>query len=124
MERKNNLSELMSATMSRVRDLVDVNTIVGEPITTADGSTIIPVTRLTMGFGSGGSDFGQSGNFGGGGGAGVKVTPVAFLVVTEQNVRLLPMTGQGESTFDKVADMIPKITSQIEKLVDKYKKEE
>ena len=82
-ERKNNsLTELMEASMSKIRDMVDSNTIIGEPIQTPDGVTLIPVSRLSFGFGCGGGDYGkQAPKFGGASTAGVKVEPVAFLVV-------------------------------------------
>ncbi|MDR0325599.1 MAG: GerW family sporulation protein [Oscillospiraceae bacterium] len=124
MENKKSIAELMSATMSGLRDMVDVNTIVGEPVTTADGTTIIPVTRLSMGFGTGGSEFGEKGSFGGGGGGGVKVTPVAFLIVSDQSVRLLPVSGQTETMFDKVVDLIPKVIKQAEKFMSSRKQAE
>lgn len=124
MENKNTIAELMTATMSKIRDMVDVNTIVGDAITTADGATIIPVSKLSLGFGSGGSEFGTDKNFGGGSGAGIKVNPIAFLVVTEHNVRLLPVAGQPETTMDKVLDLIPKITKQVENFLEKRKAKE
>ncbi|MCL1807654.1 MAG: GerW family sporulation protein [Oscillospiraceae bacterium] len=121
MEGNKGIAELMSATMSGLREMVDVNTIVGEPVTTADGTTIIPVTRLSMGFCTGGSDYGANSNFGGGGGGGVKVSPVAFLIVSDQTVKLLPVTGANETTFDKIADLIPKVIKQAETFLDNRK---
>ena len=84
-ERKNNSpTELMEAPMSKIRDMVDSNTIIGEPIQTPDGVTLIPVSRLSFGFGCGGGDYGkQAPMFGGASTAGVKVEPVAFLVVKD-----------------------------------------
>jgi sporulation protein YtfJ len=124
MENKKPISELMSTTMSGLREMIDINTIVGEPVTTADGTTIIPVTRLSLGFASGGSEFGQNNALGGGGAGGMKVTPVAFLVVNDQNVKLLPVTGGTETVFDKVADLIPKVIKQAEAFIEKRKKKE
>ena len=129
MENKKSITELMGATMAGLREMVNVNTIVGEPITTADGSTIIPVTRLSMGFGAGGSEFGDKSanteaNMGGGGGGGVKVTPVAFLVIADQNVRLLPVAGQTETTFDKIVDLVPKLVKQAEGFLERRKKKD
>ncbi|MDR1693129.1 MAG: GerW family sporulation protein [Oscillospiraceae bacterium] len=124
METKSAIADLMTSTMSKIRDMVDVNTIVGDAITTADGTTVIPVSKLSMGFGSGGSEFGAEKNFGGGSGAGIKVAPVAFLVVNEHSVRLLPVAGSPETAFDKIADLLPKVTKQIEHLIDKRKARE
>jgi sporulation protein YtfJ len=121
MENKKSIAELMGATMDGLRETVNVNTVVGEPITTADGSTIIPVTRLSVGFAAGGSEFGDKGNLGGGGGGGVKVTPVAFLVIADQSVRLLPVTGQTETALDKIVDLVPKLIKHAEGLIGRRK---
>ena len=87
MERKSPLSDLMRTAMEKVHEMVDTKSIVGEPIVTADGVTLIPISRVSVGFGSGGGDYGKTGqSFGGGSGAGVTVAPVAFLVVKDGNV--------------------------------------
>ncbi len=80
IEKKTPLNDLMDTTMDKIRDMVDSNTIIGEPITTPDGVTVIPVSRVSFGFGAGGGDYGKTdtAHFGGGAGAGVKVDPVAF----------------------------------------------
>lgn len=80
MEKKSPLRDLMDSTMEKVHEMVDANNIVGAPITTPDGVTLIPISRVSFGFGSGGGDYGKQGkdNFGGGSGAGVKIDPVAF----------------------------------------------
>ena len=85
MDKKSPLSELMRSTMDKIREMVDTNTIVGQPITTADGVTLIPISRVSIGFGGGGADYGkvQPKDFGGGSGAGVKIEPVAFLVIKD-----------------------------------------
>ena len=81
-EKKNSLSEMMETSMDKIRQMVDSNTIVGEPITTPDGVTLIPVSRLSYGFGCGGGDYGKNGASSGAGcGAGIRVEPMAFLVV-------------------------------------------
>jgi sporulation protein YtfJ len=123
VENKKSLADLMSSTMSGLREMVDVNTIVGEPVTTADGTTIIPVTRLSIGFCTGGAEYGATNNFGGGGGGGVKVCPVAFLIVNDQNVRLLPVAGQSETTLDKLVEMIPRLVKQAEGIFCKKKEQ-
>ena len=85
IEKKTPLNDLMDTTMDKIREMVDSNTIIGEPITTPDGVTVIPVSRVSFGFGAGGGDYGktEATRFGGGAGAGVKVDPVAFLVVKD-----------------------------------------
>ena len=88
---KNSVSELMETTMTKIREMVDSNSVIGEPITTPDGVTLIPVSRVSLGFGSGGGTYGQtSERFGGGGGAGVKIDPVAFLVIKDGQTRMIP----------------------------------
>lgn len=101
-ERKNNsLTELMEASMSKIRDMVDSNTIIGEPIQTPDGVTLIPVSRLSFGFGCGGGDYGkQAPKFGGASTAGVKVEPVAFLVVKDGVTRVMPVALPAVGTVD------------------------
>ena len=93
MDKKRPLSDLMRSTMDKIREMADTNTIVGQPITTPDGVTLIPISRVSMGFGCGGADYGktQPKDFGGGSGAGVKIEPVAFLVIREGTARVLPV---------------------------------
>lgn len=117
------LPELMSSTIGKIREMVDVNTIVGESITTPDGTTIIPVSRMSFGFGSGGSEFGTAKNFGGGGGAGAKIVPIAFLIVNEHGVKLLPVNQPAGNTVDRVVDMVPTVFEKIEKFLAKRKEE-
>ena len=86
--------------------MVDANNIVGAPITTPDGVTLIPISRVSFGFGSGGGDYGKQGkdNFGGGGGAGVKIDPVAFLVIKDGTTRVMPVAVPPVSTVDRIVD--------------------
>ncbi len=92
-----NLPNMLENTISKIREMVDVNSVIGTPITTPDGVTIIPVSKVSVGFGGGGSDFvskhpnKQDNPFGGGAGAGVNVTPIAFLIVKDGSVRMLPV---------------------------------
>ena len=125
---KRPISELMETTMQKIRDMVDANTIVGEAITTVDGITLIPVSKLSFGFAGGGSDATkkpEQNGFGGGIGAGVKIEPVAFVVVKGENVKLLHVTPPAASTVDRlietVPDMFDKVTEFIKKDKDKDK---
>ena len=123
-ERKNNsLTELMEASMSKIRDMVDSNTIIGEPIQTPDGVTLIPVSRLSFGFGSGGGDYGTD-KFGGGTAAGVKMEPVAFLVVKDGVTRVLPVGLPAVTTVDRLIDMVPEMMDRVENFVEKKKEKE
>ena len=108
------LSEMLGDTMSKIREMIDVNTVVGAPITTPDGVTIIPVTKVSIGYGGGGSDFatknypaGRDNAFGGGAGAGVTITPVAFLVIRGENVRMLPIAEPASPSVDRLIELLP-----------------
>jgi len=114
------IENLMKSTMENIKDMIDVNTVVGEPVTAYDGTVIIPISKVTFGFASGGSEFENTKDndktakhpFGGGSGAGISIKPVGFLVVRGDSIRMLPV---GESnTYDKIVDTIPQI-------IDKFK---
>lgn len=118
------LPNMLDSTIAKVREMVDVNSVVGEPITTADGVTIIPVSKVSVGFGGGGSDFvsknvnHQDNPFGGGVGAGVKVTPVAFLIIKDGNVRMLPVATPANTTADRLVEMVPDTLDKIAAFID------
>ena len=126
MEKKTPLNDLMRATMEKIHEMVDTNTIVGQPITTPDGVTLIPISKVSFGFGSGGADYGkvQPKDFGGGAGAGVKIDPVAFLVIKEGTTRVLPVAVPASTTLDRVVEMVPDVIEKVEKYFDKKKEEE
>ena len=124
MEKKTPLNDLMQSTMDKIHQMVDTNTIVGEPIQTPDGVTLIPISRVSFGFGSGGGDYGKATqNFGGGSGAGVKIDPVAFLVVKDGTTRVLPVAVPPVSTADRIIDMVPDIMDKVEKYFDRKQDE-
>lgn len=119
---------LMSTTMQNIKEMVDVNTIVGEAVEAADGTVIIPISKVSFGFAAGGSEFkgdikeddeDQPGRmpFGGGSGAGVGITPVGFLVVNKETIRILPVNFN--TSLDKVLEFIPDV---VEKLNESFKK--
>ena len=113
-----NLPNMLENTIQKIREMVDSNSVVGEPITAGD-VTIIPISKISIGLGGGGSDFvskivnRQENPFGGGVGAGVKVTPVAFLVVKEGNVRMLPVAAPASTTADRLVEMVPDTLDKI-----------
>ena len=119
-----NLPNMLDSTIAKIREMVDVNSVVGEPITTADGVTIIPISKISVGLAGGGSDFvsrhvnHQENPFGGGVGAGVKVTPVAFLIVKEGNVRMLPIGTPANTTADRLVEMVPDTLDKIASFID------
>ena len=121
-----NLPNMLQDTISKIREMVDVNNVIGEPIT-VDGVTIIPVSKVSVGFGGGGSDFanakGGENPFGGGVGGGVKVTPICFLIVKDGNVRMLPVATPANTTADRIVEMIPDSIDKLTAYFDSKKAE-
>ena len=119
------LPNMMENTIAKIREMVDVNSVIGDPITTPDGTTIIPVSKVSVGFGGGGSDY-VSRNvnkldnhpFGGGAGGGIKVTPIAFLIVKEGSVRMLPVAAPANTTTDRLVEQIPDTLDKIVSFID------
>lgn len=104
--------------MESIKEMVDVNTILGDPVETPDGNVVVPVSRVSLGFAAGGAEYeatrsreGSGFPFGGGSGAGISVNPVAFLVVGQGQVRLLPM--ESNVIFDRLIDLAPRLIDQI-----------
>ena len=122
-EKKNAVTELMEDTMAKIREMVDSNSIIGDPITTPDGVTIIPVSRMSFGFGTGGTYGQANGKFGGGGGAGVKIDPVAFLITKDGQTRIMPVAVPATATVDRVLEMAPQLIDRVESFVAKKKEE-
>lgn len=120
-EKNTSLSGLMQATMDKVHEMVDTNTIIGQPITTPDGVTLIPVSKVSFGFGSGGGDYGKPARdgFGGGSAAGVRIDPVAFLVIKDGATRVLPVAVPPVSSVERIVDMVPDVLDRVEKFFDK-----
>lgn len=117
------IGNLMNITMEKIKEMVDVNTIVGTPITAADGTLIIPVSKVSYGFASGGSDLPTKNEnkdlFGGGSGAGVTIQPIAFLTVYQGNVRLINV-GNSDS-IEKVLEMFPGVVDKVKGFFKKDK---
>ena len=135
---ENPIQGLMNTTMSSIKDMVDVNTIIGKPIETKNG-VIIPLSKVTFGFASGGSEFNSETidnynkkekeesieyklPFGGGSGAAVNISPIAFLVVQNENVKLLPV--EHTSSVDKLLDYVPDVMEKANDLINKCNKKE
>ena len=115
------LSDMMTSTMAKIKDMIDVNTVIGDPITTPDGVTIIPVTKVSIGYGSGGSDFAtkntpanRDNSFGGGAGGSVKITPIAFLIIRDGNVRILPVAEPASTSMDRLIEQVPDLLDRID----------
>ncbi len=115
----------MEITMTKIKEMVDVNTIVGQPITTPDGIVIVPVSKVSFGFASGASEYSVKvkPGFGGGNGAGVKIEPIGFLVIREGNVRMLNIAPPPGTTLDRVVEMIPGVLDRVEEFIEKRKGE-
>lgn len=118
------LPNMLENTIQKIREMVDVNSVVGQPIQTPDGVTIIPVSRVSVGFGGGGSDFAAKNNenpFGGGVGGGVKVTPVCFLIVKDGNVRMISIPEPANSTTERIVEMLPDTLDKLTAYLDAKK---
>lgn len=116
------ISDMLTSSLAKIQDMVDVNTIIGKPITTPDGVMIIPVSKVKIGMGGGGSDFttknvaaNKENPFGGGLGCGIDVSPVAFLIVNGTQVRMMPIAQPASSTVDRVIESAPDL---LDKLAD------
>ena len=116
---------ILKTTIEKVRDLVDVSTIIGEPINLPDGLTIIPVSKVTYGFASGGSDFPSKNNvelFGGAGGAGITINPVAFLVVKDGDVTIKHIVSN-DNAVERAVSLVPEMFDKVTKLTSKKKED-
>ena len=118
-----NVEGLMGVSVDKIRGMVDADTVVGTPINLADGTTLIPVSKISYGFASGGSDLPSKSNaelFGGGAGAGINITPVAFISIKDGSINILPITDK-PAAADRVVSMVPEM---VDKLFNKKKKDE
>ena len=123
------IDNMMTTTLEKIKEMIDVDVVVGKPIQTPDGLTLIPISKLSLGFASGGSDFGKTpriegkNNFGGGAGAGIKLEPVAFMVVRGTDVRLLPVGMPPAGPVDRAVEMVPDVVDKVTAFLDKRKQE-
>lgn len=119
------IETFMKTAMESIKEMVDVNTIVGDPVETPDGNVIMPVSRVTCGFAAGGADYQPEGQresqgvlpFGGGSGGGVSVQPVGFLVVGNNQIRLLPVDGN--PVVDRLIDLTPTLLKRIQSMMQR-----
>lgn len=122
---ENKVQDLMGVSIDKIREMVDVSTVIGDPMTLEDGTTLIPVSRVTYGFATGGSDLPSKGSqdlFGGGGGAGINIIPIAFLVVSHGDVRVLPLVASPDA-FTQALSMVPDVVNKIGGLFSKKKED-
>ena len=120
---ENKINALMDMTVSKIRQLVDADTIIGKPISTPDGITVIPVSRMSFGIGTGGTTGSKGISFTGGNGAGVKVEPVGFFVIKDGTCRMISVNSSPLSTMDRVVEMMPDVLDHIDNIVNKKNKE-
>ena len=122
-EMRHPIEGLMQTAMESIKSIVDVNTILGDPVETPDGTVVVPVSRVSLGFAAGGTEYEAGGRgaasaefpFGGGSGAGISVSPVAFLVVGQGEVRLLPVDSN--VVLDRLIDLAPHVIEQVRSMV-------
>ena len=128
MENINPIGELMEATMENVKNILKVDTVVGDPIFTPDGITLSPVSKISVGFGGGGVELptkksGDARPYGGGNATGVKIEPIGFLVVKEGSVRMINITPPANTTIDRLIDLVPQVMDKVESFTAKQKAE-
>lgn len=115
----NRINEIMDTTIGKIRQLVDTNSIIGSPITTPDGITVIPVSKVSFGFATGGASGKKNISFSGANGGGVKVEPMGFFVIKDGNCRMISVTPPASSTAERVVEMVPDILDRIEGMTKK-----
>lgn len=123
------INAIMNSAMENLKEMVDVDTIVGDAITTPDGTLVIPVSKVSFGLAAGGGEYSakqpkaeQSNPFAGGVGAGVTINPMAFLVVSKDDVRLLPV--EGEDAYSKLLSSVPSMVNKLTSVIGKKKDKE
>lgn len=124
------IENIMQTAMSEIKDMVDVNTVIGDPVISTNGSTIIPVSRVCFGFVAGGGEYGEAAGdaqqakfpFSGGTGSGVSINPIGFLVVDEEHVELI--TVSGKTLFEHVVDSVPQFIMEIKDAFKRCRNEE
>lgn len=124
------LPDMMGSSMAKIKEMIDANTVIGDALQTPEGVTIFPVSKIKMGYAGGGSDFAPKGYpsnksnaFGGGSGASVSVTPIAFLIIKGESVRLLPVAEPASGSLERLVEMLPDLIDQLKPLVKKKESE-
>lgn len=120
------INGFMGVSMEKIRSLVDANTMMGDPITCPDGTTVIPISKVSVGFASGGSDLPTRTSkeyFAGGAGGGMSVNPIGFLVLQDGNVQLVQLT-MGADKANVLLDMLPGLIDKVKEMIPKKKDEE
>ena len=128
MDKNNPIGELMQTTMENVKNILKVDTVVGDPIFTPDGITLVPVSRISVGFGGGGLEFGDKKGgdtrpYGGGNATGVKIDPIGFLVIKEGNIRMVNIMPPANNTVDRIIDLVPQVIDRVDSFINKQNEE-
>lgn len=122
----NPIGELMNNTMESVRNILKVDTVVGDPIYTPDGITLVPISKVSVGFGGGGVELNgkKAGDrpYGGGNATAVKIDPIGFLVIKEGTVRMINVTPPASTTVDRLIDLVPQVMDRVDNFIEKQKK--
>ena len=120
---KQALGEIMDVSMRKIKEMVDVNTVIGDPVFTPDGITLIPVSQVSLGLATGGGEGGHNGGSGVGAGtaSGVKMFPLGFLVVKDGLVRFVSTKAPADTAFDRALDMLPEVFDRVENLINNVK---
>ena len=119
-------SGILATAIDKIKDMVDCQTIIGDPIDAGDGIKVIPISKVTYGFASGGSDFPTKTSkelFGGGGGAGVTIQPVAFLVINKGEVTVKYICEGSESSAERIIGMVPDVVNKVGDIINKFSKD-
>lgn len=125
----NPIGELMQNTMESVKNILKVDTVVGDPIFTPDGITLVPISKISVGFGGGGIELtnkkaGEARPYGGGNATGVKIEPMGFLVIKDGCVRMINVTPPADNTVDRIIDLVPQVLDRVDAFIDKQGKKE
>jgi sporulation protein YtfJ len=126
-----NISDMLTSSMEKIQKMVDVNTIIGQPVNLGDGVTIVPITKIHIGVGGGGTDYAtksalsaKKDPFGGGLGAGVSIDPVAFLIIKGDSVRMLPVAEPASTTVDRIVEQAPDLIDKLSDFLEGRKTKE
>ncbi len=122
--RDQSASGILATAIDKIKEMVDCQTIIGETIDAGDGIKLIPISKVTYGFASGGSDFPTKGNkelFGGGGGAGVTISPVGFIVIKDGDVSVKYISEGAENSAERIISMVPDVVNKVSDVVTKFK---
>ena len=122
----NPIGALMQNTMDSVKNILKVDTVVGDPIYTPDGITLVPISKVSVGFGGGGLELtpqkqGDTRPYGGGNATGVKIDPIGFLVIKDGTVRMINVTPPASNTVDRIIDLVPQVMDRVDAFIDKQK---